>query len=61
MRPIIDLLVRNIWWVRAPHHIAIVGILRTWGDGREDTAGVGRPTRLCAKVREVGQDVGKVI
>ena len=30
VRPIIDLLVRNIWWVRTPHHIAIVGILRIW-------------------------------
>ena len=31
------------------------------GDGCEDTAGVGRPTLLCAKVREVGQNVGKVV
>ena len=26
----INLLVQNIWWVQAPRHIAIVGILRTW-------------------------------
>ena len=31
------------------------------GDGCEDTAGVGRLTLLCAKVREVGQNVGKVV
>ena len=60
MRPIIDLLVRNIWWVGSPHHIVIVSYAHG-GDGREDTAGVRRPTLLCPKVREVGQDVAKVV
>ena len=30
VRPIIDLLTRDIWWFRALHHIAIVNTLRTW-------------------------------
>ena len=31
------------------------------GDGCQDTAGVGRSTLICAKRREVGQNVGKVV
>ena len=30
VRLIIDLLARSIWWVRAPHDIAIANALRTW-------------------------------
>ena len=30
VRPIINRLVQSIWWVQAPHHIAVVDILHTW-------------------------------